>query len=43
MLLSESLISDEKVLYRDRPSVGAQAFSQNIEFSQNVDFSGTLT
>lgn len=38
MLLSESLISDKKVLYRDRPSTGDNAFNQDIEFSTELTF-----
>lgn len=43
MLFSSNLLSDSTVLFKDRPSTGTNAFSQDIEFSADLDISGTQT
>lgn len=38
MVLSSNLLNADTILFRDRPSVGDNAFGFNFEFSQNLYF-----
>lgn len=42
MLLSSSLLDDNKILFKDRPSTGSNKFNQAIQFGQKVSLDGKL-